>query len=74
MCALLQGCDKWQYVDGETYLEKLSPGLKYADLMHMVNEKINGSAIFKYTPPGEPLSPYNLVTVVDDDHVQVTSP
>lgn len=54
-------------------MEKLPYSIRYADLMHLVNEKTNGATIFKYTPPGEKPGPNNLVTVLDDDHLQVNT-
>jgi len=60
----------FKYVGGETYHEKI-PAMRYADLMHYMSEKVNGAVTLKYSPPGEEVDVNNLVTCVDDDHVQV---
>lgn len=60
-----------KYVGGETYLEKVPSNMRYADLMHRMSEKVNGAVTLKYCPPGEEVDVNNLVTCVDDDHVQV---
>lgn len=60
-----------KYVGGETYLEKVPSSMRYADLMHRMSEKVNGAVTLKYSPPGEEVDVNNLVTCVDDDHVQV---
>ena len=60
-----------KYVGGETYLEKVPSNMRYADLMHRMSEKVNGAVTLKYSPPGEEVDVNNLVTCVDDDHVQV---
>lgn len=59
-----------KYVGGETYLEKVPSNVRYADLMHRMSEKVNGAVTLKYSPPGEEVDVNNLVTCVDDDHVQ----
>ena len=67
----MQKDGSFKYVGGETYHEKI-PAMKYADLMHYMSEKVNGAVTLKYAPPGEEVDVNNLVTCVDDDHVQVT--
>ena len=61
-----------KYVGGETYLEKVPSSMRYADLMHRMSEKVNGAVTLKYSPPGEEVDVNNLVTCVDDDHVQAS--
>ena len=62
-----------KYIGGETYLEKVPSTMRYADLMHRMSEKVNGAVTLKYSPPGEEVDVNNLVTCVDDDHVQVST-
>ena len=69
---LLQKDGSVKYVGGETYLEKVPSSMRYADLMHRMSEKVNGAVTLKYSPPGEEVDVNNLVTCVDDDHVQVS--
>lgn len=70
---LLQKDGSVKYVGGETYLEKVPSNMRYAELMHRMSEKVNGAVTLKYSPPGEEVDVHNLVTCVDDDHVQVSS-
>lgn len=56
------------------YWEKVPAKSNYAELMHRMSAKVNGAVTLKYAPPGEQITdPENLVTCVDNDHVQVRS-
>lgn len=59
---------------GQKYWEKVPSKLDYASLMHRMSSKVNGAVTLKYAPPGEEVvDPENLITCVDNDHVQVLS-
>ncbi|KAL3149707.1 hypothetical protein ABBQ38_013537 [Trebouxia sp. C0009 RCD-2024] len=67
----LEQCDgKWGYKGGSRIFQKLSTGFGYAQLMHKMCEKLASAVSLKYLPPGEELSPDNLISVTDDDDVQ----
>lgn len=61
---------QWKLSGAESYLESVSPACTYADLCWRLGEK-HGAASIRYVLPGEKLDPDSLITVADDQDVQV---
>ena len=74
LCSLRkQGVDgKWKYQGGEIHLESIPRTWRYADLMHRLAERSNGAVSLKYFEPSDEIDPDNLITVSDDDDLQVS--
>lgn len=68
----LQSQGKWSYKGGKRLFQSVPVGYGYADLMYKMCEKLASDISMKYLAPGEELSPDNLISVSDDDDVQVT--
>lgn len=68
---LLQSNGKWGYKGGTRHFQKLPTGFGYSQLMYKMCEKLASDVSLKYLSPGEELSPDNLISVTDDDDVQV---
>jgi len=68
-----QSQGKWSYKGGKRLFQSVPVGYGYADLMYKMCEKLASDVSMKYLAPGEELSPDNLISVSDDDDVQVTS-
>ena len=73
-CEAMPGCaqvgGQWKLSGAESYLESVSPACTYADLCWRLGEK-HGAASIRYVLPGEKLDPDSLITVADDQDVQV---
>jgi len=67
-----QSQGKWSYKGGKRLFQSVPVGYGYADLMYKMCEKLASDISMKYLAPGEELSPDNLISVSDDDDVQVT--
>ena len=72
-CALLlqDGNGKWKYQGGDTFLESVPVTWKYSDFVFRLVEKTGCAVAVKYLLPGEELDPDSLITVSDDDDLQV---
>ena len=68
----LQSHSKWGYKGGRRLFQSVPTGFGYADLMYKMCEKLASDVSLKYLSPGEELSPDNLISVTDDDDVQVS--
>ena len=62
---------QWRYQGGESHLESIPTRYRYADLMHRLAERCNGAVALKYFEPNDEMHPDNLLTVSDDDDLQV---
>ena len=62
---------KWKYQGGDTYLESVPVVWKYSDFIFRLVEKTGCAVAIKYLLPGEDLDPDSLITVSDDDDLQV---
>lgn len=71
---LLQSDGKWGYKGGQRHFQKIPTEMGYAELMYKMCEKLASDVSLKYLSPGEELSPDNLISVTDDDDVQVSLP
>jgi hypothetical protein len=61
----------YRYISGEQYNESVPSNCKYADFMFKLSEKFKTAVSVKYQSPGEELDPNALITVQDDDDLQV---
>ncbi len=64
----------YKYVEGDFYNESLPASAKYADFMFKLSEKLKTAVSVRYLSPGEDLDPEALVTIADDDDLQVSRP
>jgi PB1 domain len=63
---------KWKYQGGDTFLESVPVTWKYSDFVFRLVEKTGCAVAVKYLLPGEELDPDSLITVSDDDDLQVS--
>jgi hypothetical protein len=72
MLPIAQGCDGcWKYKGGESHLVSIPYNFLYSDLMHRLSEKTDQGVSAKFLQPTEALDPENLISIRDNDDVQV---
>ncbi len=69
---LQDNAGRWKYQGGDTYLESVPVTWKYSDFVFRLVEKTGEAVAVKYMLPGEDMDPDSLITVTDDDDLQVS--
>ncbi len=75
LCLVVQDPETGEirYVGGAVYNDAVDASTRYADFCMRVNVKVGEPVSVKYQAPGDEVSEEQLVSVTDDDDLQVSS-